>query len=731
MLKKILIVLLIIQFSAFFIIHSSFAEEDNVFPSNLKDNEKNIVLFGNFLANEEGLNVIENVKKNNPDLIFFLGDLGYDIPKNIFALVDELGKEKISVIIGNHDRDNTKEILAHYGLNREFYSINYEEIHFIVLASDLDYAEDSEQIKFLKNDLKEANNNPKIKWKIVLIHKPMIYKDYYVKNNPDLTKGVALKEGLQPILDKYQVDMVISGHVHLYERSFPLKFDNNIISDEKYNYINPEGTIHIIAGTAGAEKHHNKHPPTFEEWAVIKNPDVYGFLNLRIPDNGEKLIFEFITNDGYVLDQFQIYRINDFIKADLVGADLSGADLSGADLVGADLSGADLSGADLSGADLSGADLVGADLKNVKLNNANLENSNLYGVNLSKSIFYKTDLTNADFSFTNLENVDFSNMNLKDVKLIGAYFNNVDLSGMDLSGKNLAGASFVKTNMINSNLNSSNLSWTYFNEVKFFETNFENVKLVRANLENSDLSQIKLSYSDLSYANLSKIDFTNVKLENMQLSKTNLSYSNFSNVDLSGRDMSETNLYGVDLIGKDLRGANFKNANFMGYEVENDKEWKKLTKANDGGVVDLIGIDKNGKELFGTDLSLTDLRGANLEGVNLSGFDISHANLSNLDFSNTNIEKANLTKSDLSGADLSNTNLSQVRLSEANLTNADLTNADFTDMNFFKFEFFGTDLSGADLTGADLTGADLEWGFFYGLNLSDTVLECFNNSICK
>ena len=91
----------------------------------------------------------------------------------------------------------------------------------------------------------------------------------------------------------------------------------------------------------------------------------------------------------------------------------------------------------------------------------------------------------------------------------------------------------------------------------------------------------------------------------------------------------------------------------------------------------------------------------------------------------------NLTKSDLSGADLSNTNLSQVRLSEANLTNADLTNADFTDMNFFKFEFFGTDLSGADLTGADLTGADLEWGFFYGLNLSDTVLECFNNSICK
>jgi len=60
-----------------------------------------------------------------------------------------------------------------------------------------------------------------------------------------------------------------------------------------------------------------------------------------------------------------------------------------------------------------------------------------------------------------------------------------------------------------------------------------------------------------------------------------------------------------------------------------------------------------------------------------------------------------------------------------------LSGADFTDMNFFKFQFFGTDLSGADLTNADLSGADLAWGFFYGLDLSNTILECYNHSICK
>ena len=233
MLKKILLVFVIIQCSTFFVIHSTFAEEDNLSQPDMTDGEKNIALVGNFVPNEYGLKVLENIEKNNPEHIFFLGDLGYDTPENWFAFSDRLGKERISVVIGNHDRENAKEILGHYGLNREFYSIDYENIHFIILASDLDYTKNSEQMKFLEDDLVKANNNSKIKWKIVLIHKPMIYKDYYVKNDPGLTNGIALKEGLQPILDAYDVDMIISGHVHLYEISFPLKFNNVLTSNEK------------------------------------------------------------------------------------------------------------------------------------------------------------------------------------------------------------------------------------------------------------------------------------------------------------------------------------------------------------------------------------------------------------------------------------------------------------------------------------------------------------------
>lgn len=69
-------------------------------------------MVGNFFANTEGLQVLENIEKNDPDLVFFLGDLGYEGPESWFTFVDKLGKEKISVVIGNHDKDDANEFFG-------------------------------------------------------------------------------------------------------------------------------------------------------------------------------------------------------------------------------------------------------------------------------------------------------------------------------------------------------------------------------------------------------------------------------------------------------------------------------------------------------------------------------------------------------------------------------------------------------------------------------------------
>jgi hypothetical protein len=53
-----------------------------------------------------------------------------------------------------------------------------------------------------------------------------------------------------PIYDQYHVDLVINGHDHNYERSFPM-FGNQVKPTPA------EGTVYLVAGSAGAELYDN------------------------------------------------------------------------------------------------------------------------------------------------------------------------------------------------------------------------------------------------------------------------------------------------------------------------------------------------------------------------------------------------------------------------------------------------------------------------------------------
>ena len=89
-------------------------------------------------------------------------------------------------------------------------------------------------------------------WVIVYFHRP-IYSD---GKNPTL---IVLRNMLQPIFDKYEVDLVLQGHNHVYERSIPLKFDS--VPD-------PNGQVYVTIGTGGFS-----HEPFIKksEWSLFQN----------------------------------------------------------------------------------------------------------------------------------------------------------------------------------------------------------------------------------------------------------------------------------------------------------------------------------------------------------------------------------------------------------------------------------------------------------------------------
>ena len=165
---------------------------------------------------------------------------------------------KTEINIGNHD-DDTKKLLnsylKHFGLSKRSYSFDFQNVHVLTMATELKYDKGSKQLIFVKKDLQQASSSPKIKWIIVNMHKPT----YTSPNQLFLIRlkgGKTLRDVYHALFDKYDVDLVLSGHVHNYQRSFPIEYNDDkpskstVTSSKKHNYNNPEGEIFVIVGTA-------------------------------------------------------------------------------------------------------------------------------------------------------------------------------------------------------------------------------------------------------------------------------------------------------------------------------------------------------------------------------------------------------------------------------------------------------------------------------------------------
>src|SRR5206468_3271253 len=117
------------------------------------------------------------------------------------------------------------------------------------------------------------------------------------------------REIFHPLFDKYGVDLVLQGHVHNYQRSFPLKFNQEtsskplVTTSAKIVYENPNGVIFAIVGTGGVNIHALSGQAPF---MASQQDSKFGILDMHISDN--KLDAKFVTNDGATLDHFSISK---------------------------------------------------------------------------------------------------------------------------------------------------------------------------------------------------------------------------------------------------------------------------------------------------------------------------------------------------------------------------------------------------------------------------------------
>ena len=168
------------------------------------------------------------------------------------------------------------------GLEETVFSFVYQGVRFVILNSNEKL---TEQAEWLDNLL--SNNS--CKWIIVALHRPL----YSMGKNRDQRSS---RNAFLEIFDKYNVDLVLQGHDHVYSRSKKLRADQVVAEGEP-------GTIYVVS-QCGSDAYKIGSPYT--SLAEILSNEVQLFQVISVDEN--KISFKAFTATNSLHDSFELVK---------------------------------------------------------------------------------------------------------------------------------------------------------------------------------------------------------------------------------------------------------------------------------------------------------------------------------------------------------------------------------------------------------------------------------------
>jgi Calcineurin-like phosphoesterase len=303
-------------------IQTSIKSVDNISSSSSKD--VHFVAAGDWSCNGITKRTVSSIRSKNSDLVLALGDFSYQKGTGCWFNIMSPLLNKTKIVIGEHDFDppsittndtRLMDYVNRFNLTNPYYSFNYGNVHFLAMSSIIPFSnetvqyrllhDESNQHGFISNDLYTASQNKSIQWIVVYLYKPMY-------TSPSMHPAQdSLRDLYHTLFDYYGVDLVLQAHNHNYQRSYPLRFNQTnssmpIITDRNNSvYVNPNGTIFMIVGTAGADQYKLLGKAPY----IATQFQKYGFVNIDVVDNGTRLIGTFYDSlDGKAKDNFTIIK---------------------------------------------------------------------------------------------------------------------------------------------------------------------------------------------------------------------------------------------------------------------------------------------------------------------------------------------------------------------------------------------------------------------------------------
>ena len=170
-----------------------------------------------------------------------------------------------------------------YNYGNSFYSFESGLAHIIYLNPYTNSSPTSLQYNWLQNDLALVNRTV-TPWIIVVMHCPWYSSN--VNHYAD-SQTILMRESMEDMFYQYNVNIVFNGHVHDYERTYPVYRNETDI----------HGPVYITIGNAGnLEGLDNKY---YEEpkWSAFRNGTEYGYGKLTILDE-KRFLWKWYINTG-------------------------------------------------------------------------------------------------------------------------------------------------------------------------------------------------------------------------------------------------------------------------------------------------------------------------------------------------------------------------------------------------------------------------------------------------
>ncbi len=206
------------------------------------------------------------------------------------------------------------------------FSFDYANSHWTILDANATVDWTNSQLQeWLANDLASAQNAT---WRFVNFHQPGF-------NSSKSHFNEQYMRILAPIFEAGKVDVVFNGHVHNYQRSYPMRFtpaaengaapilkdgnvnklrrvDGRYVLDKKFNGhtdTTPEGVIYLVTGAGGQHLYNPEQQDDPGSWQEFTYKHVSKVFSLTLAEvDGVTLTIRQLTPDCEEVDRFVVTK---------------------------------------------------------------------------------------------------------------------------------------------------------------------------------------------------------------------------------------------------------------------------------------------------------------------------------------------------------------------------------------------------------------------------------------